>query len=160
MKNNDKMKVFTVYVHINKANNKMYVGYTGLNPEKRWNGGNGYSQQPKFYEDILKYGWDNFIHIIIATSLTKEEAMKLEGEIINTNKTYLPEYGYNTHTNGTVDNVKPYVKGKSIRCVETGELFKTFNAAAKSKGLSSGSCISRVLNNPSKTSGKCHWVQD
>ena len=33
---------YTVYVHINNINGKMYVGYTGMDVEVRWKNGNGY----------------------------------------------------------------------------------------------------------------------
>ena len=66
-------KRYCVYTHTNKINNKIYVGMTSLKPEQRWNKGQGYSQQPKFYQDIEKYGWDNFIHKIEFENLTKKK---------------------------------------------------------------------------------------
>lgn len=53
---------FYLYVHSNRINGKKYVGVTRQRPEKRWLNGNGYSRQKKFYNAILKYGWDNFDH--------------------------------------------------------------------------------------------------
>ena len=159
MKNQKTLNYYSVYMHINKANGKMYVGYTGIDPEKRWRKGHGYCNQPRFYEDILKFGWDGFCHVILVTNLTKEEAMKMEGNIIRTNKTYLPENGYNTYTNGIIEGVTPYDPSKPIICVETGEVFETPKQAAKAKGLTSGTYIQQVVNNPSKTSAKCHWKQ-
>lgn len=159
MKNQETSNHYSVYMHINKANGKMYVGYTGTDPEKRWAKGHGYCNQPRFYEDILKFGWDGFYHIVLVTDLNKEDAMQTEGNIIRTNKTYLPENGYNTHTNGAIDGIPPYDPLKPVICVETGEVFRTPEQAAKAKGLSSGYYIQQVVNNPSKKSGKCHWVQ-
>ena len=42
-----KDKKWTVYVHMNKTNGKVYVGITSKNPpERRWQGeGSGYSTQ-------------------------------------------------------------------------------------------------------------------
>ena len=66
---------WTVYCHINKINNKTYVGITSKkNPYERWRNGKGYADTPHFGAAIKKYGWDNFEHIIIASSLTEDEA--------------------------------------------------------------------------------------
>lgn len=76
-----------VYVHWIELNGviKRYIGITHhQNPEKRWQKGNGYkshgkytksgkSRKPndsRFYNAILKYGWDNFTHEILFKNLT------------------------------------------------------------------------------------------
>ena len=70
---------YTIYMHKNKINNKIYIGQTSRSVEERWRkNGYGYRTQPKFYNAILKYGWDNFEHIILETGLSKEEADKKE----------------------------------------------------------------------------------
>ena len=76
-------KTYTIYVHINKLNNKCYVGQTCRAVAKRWKNGAGYldGSQPKFENAIKKYGWANFEHKIIYTNLTLEEANKLEKEL-------------------------------------------------------------------------------
>jgi hypothetical protein len=43
--------IWVVYVHINKTNNKKYVGIS-CNPVKRWNNGNGYKNHKNFYNAI------------------------------------------------------------------------------------------------------------
>lgn len=42
----------------------------------------GSYNQPLFANAILKYGWDNFEHKILYTGLTKEEANKIEKELV------------------------------------------------------------------------------
>ena len=69
---------WTVYVHINKINGKKYVGITSRKLSYRWNSGKGYKGQPKFYNAICKYGWDNFDHEIISSNLTENEAKSFE----------------------------------------------------------------------------------
>lgn len=76
------MKNWIVYKHENKINGKIYIGITSQNPIDRWKNGNGYSKHKKFYSAIKKYGWDNFLHIILYTGLTEKEAKEKEQELI------------------------------------------------------------------------------
>lgn len=84
-------KDYTVYIHTNKINKKCYIGITNRDAEKRWENGKGYLgtkkngefNQPKFANAILKYGWENFEHIIWATGLSKEEACRAEQLLIS-----------------------------------------------------------------------------
>lgn len=46
------MNNFTIYIHKNKINNKVYIGQTSQNPLKRWDNGKGYTTSPKFYRAI------------------------------------------------------------------------------------------------------------
>ena len=91
---------YSVYIHINKDdNNKAYVGIS-KNPKKRWQNGNGYKTQPKFYYAIKKYGWDNFKHIVLDKNLSLEEAWEKE-------KNYIKRFdsindGYNVHEGGKI----------------------------------------------------------
>ena len=104
-------KRYCVYTHTNKINNKIYVGMTSLKPEQRWNKGQGYSQQPKFYQDIEKYGWDNFIHKIEFENLTKKEEKKKEIELIEKYNTRDETFGYNSncsHFNSIVNYTYEY----------------------------------------------------
>lgn len=43
-----------VYKHISPSN-KVYIGITHLLPSQRWCRGNGYKNNPMFYNAILKY---------------------------------------------------------------------------------------------------------
>lgn len=63
---------FCVYMHINRANGKRYVGITAQNPINRWQNGLGYRRNKHFWDAILKYGWDNFDHLILYSGLRKE----------------------------------------------------------------------------------------
>ena len=92
--------MFTVYMHISPSN-KRYIGITSTSTKHRW-GNNGicYRPQPYFWKAIQKYGWDNFEHIIIAENLTKEEACKMEIELIKQYNSNNSKYGYNVSTGG------------------------------------------------------------
>ena len=77
------MSDFTIYMHRNKINNKVYIGQTCQAPEKRWGkNGIGYNKSPKFWHAIQKYGWDNFEHIILFQNLTAEQADDIEQKLI------------------------------------------------------------------------------
>lgn len=81
MSNTD--RIWKVYSHTNKVNNKRYIGITSLKPEKRWGyQGNGYKDCPKFWNAIVKYSWDGFIHEILYSNLTRDEAAQMEIELI------------------------------------------------------------------------------
>ena len=63
---------YSVYCHVSPTGKK-YVGISS-NPEKRWGNGEGYKKNYLFYPDIQLYGWDNFIHEILYTNLSIEDA--------------------------------------------------------------------------------------
>lgn len=92
---------YCVYAHINKINGKIYIGQTCMKPEKRWNSGKGYKDNPYFYRAIQKYGWDNFDHEIIASKLTKDEADNFEKLLIEKLDLLDPNKGYNLKEGGS-----------------------------------------------------------
>lgn len=96
---NDK---YCVYCHINKENNKKYIGITKTEVNKRWHNGAGYKGQPKFYRAIQKYGWDGFYHEIIASNLTESEAKNFE--ILLIDKLDAIQNGYNVSKGGDTGN--------------------------------------------------------
>lgn len=100
---------YCVYVHTSPSG-KMYVGQTGMKPERRWGKdgacylkkkGNGEYAQRIFAHAILKYSWENFEHEIIASNLTKEEADSFEKLLIEKLNTMDSKYGYNTREGGS-----------------------------------------------------------
>lgn len=93
-------KQWCVYMHVNKTNNKKYIGQTCQNPKVRWANGLGYIESPRFYNAIKKYGWDNFDHIIIQQNLTLEDANMLEEHLIEKFNTTSNEHGYNLQSGG------------------------------------------------------------
>lgn len=104
MKSNEQEHI--IYMHQNKINGKVYIGQTiyANNPEVRWKKqGQGYSKQPVFYQEIQKYGWDNFTHIILETGLSATEATQKEKEYIAKFDATDPNKGYNRNPeSGTV----------------------------------------------------------
>ena len=73
---------YVVYRHI-FPNGKSYIGITCAKPvSRRWRGGSGYKGQPKIYNAILKYGWENTEHEILVDNVTFSMAKKLERKFI------------------------------------------------------------------------------
>lgn len=93
------MKEYYVYKH-ESPSGKVYIGMTH-DIKKRWkNSGQEYRNNVKFTTEIMKYGWDNFKHIILFDHLTKEEAEIKEIEMIKKYKTTNPTYGFNLTSGG------------------------------------------------------------
>lgn len=94
------MKRYYLYIHINKVNGKVYVGWTG-NPKYRWNYGHGYSYNKHFFSAIKKYGWSKgFLHIIVRSDLSYNEALDLERRYIYLFRANDPQFGYNQTEGG------------------------------------------------------------
>lgn len=92
-------KNFLLYKHTSPSG-KVYIGITSQSPETRWRGGKGYISNPHFYNAILKYGWDNFRHEILAAGLTRDEACAMEQALIALHNSDDPSCGYNRTTGG------------------------------------------------------------
>lgn len=100
---------YCVYIHTSPSG-KRYVGMTGQKPEKRWGkNGSHYLKKEKngdymhiaFARAILKYGWDNIEHEVVASNLTREEACNFEKLLIEKLNTKNRNYGYNLKDGGT-----------------------------------------------------------
>lgn len=89
--------VYTVYMH-RFPNNKVYIGITKRDVYTRWSNGKNYNRY--FVNAVNKYGWDNVEHIILADNLTKENACKMEIDLIAKYKSNQSRYGYNITSGG------------------------------------------------------------
>lgn len=104
------MDGFVVYKHTSPSG-KVYIGITNQKPERRWRpDGSGYRQSTHFYRAIKKYGWDSFIHEILYKGLSKEDALRIEKELIQEYKSY--ENGYNSSLGGDYGGYTEDVKKK------------------------------------------------
>lgn len=97
-------KMFKIYIHLNKINNKAYIGQTCQSLNKRWGNGVCYKHNPYFYSAIQKHGWENFEHIVWADNLTQEQANFIEKKLIDLFNTTNHKFGYNCRAGG--DNRK------------------------------------------------------
>lgn len=120
------MNNYVVYMHINRANGKRYVGISS-NPLARWANGRGYYKNKHFADAIEKYGWNNFDHLILYAELSKEDACEIEQHLIKKYKTQDKRFGYNITSGGA--------EKKPVLCVETGEVFSCIKEAANQTGI-------------------------
>lgn len=155
---------YTIYMHEHRENGKKYIGITCQNPQKRWGNGKNYKKTSYFRNAIDKYGWDMFRHEILYTNLSKEEACKLEQELIKKYKTNDRKYGYNNSIGGEIgslgnkhklseetkrkmrvakkkgtycDGLRKYneSKIKKVLCIETNEIYNGVKLASKLTGI-------------------------
>ena len=117
--------MWKVYAHINKINNKKYVGITQQTCKKRWMNGKGYKTCPKFYKAINKYGWDSFEHIVLKENLTEEQAKQFEIYFIDLYKSNDRKFGYNL-TRGGQGRLK-YSNDKERKKVRSEKYKKWYN---------------------------------
>ena len=116
------MEQYSVYMHVNKVNDKKYIGITKQTPEARWgtNGRNYQNRCPHFWSSIQKYGWNNFEHIVVASGLSKEDACNMEIDLIAKYRTQDKNFGYNILEGGTAPSLPEEVRKKcQFQCVET-----------------------------------------
>ncbi len=71
---------FYIYIHT-CPNHWTYVGLS-QQPKQRWNNGEGYKDNKRFYEAIKKFGWGNIKHEIVAETNYRWIARKIERTII------------------------------------------------------------------------------
>lgn len=162
---------YTVYLHVCPSG-KVYVGITGIDPKRRWDMGRGYKKQV-FYNAVKKYGWDNILHLIVATRLSLEDANALERHLISEYKSTNPLFGYNVDNGGTnlgskseehkqklrESNIGAKQKGaKKVLCVETNIIYDSIRDAARKTGANRN-CISWCCNNIPRhnTTSGYHW---
>lgn len=135
------MKKYTLYMHKNKHNGKVYIGITTESVLRRWQNGWGYSSQPLFYNAILKYGWEAFEHIILAENLDKDDACTKEMQLIKQYKSYDRNYGYNRDLGGYApgrvsEETKEILRKKNLGKKMSDESKQKMSAAKKGRTLS------------------------
>lgn len=124
-------------------NGKVYIGITGKeNPKDRWQNGYGYRNNKRFFNAIIKYGWDNIEHLILAEKLSLEEAEKMEVELIRIYDSSNQLKGYNIakggksnsgfkHSEETKEKIRKTLTGKK----HTPERIKKLSIAKKKEWM-------------------------
>lgn len=171
---------YRVYKHTSPEG-KVYIGITSQDPERRWIGGFGYASNTAFFVDIVRLGWDNFDHEVLASGLCETDALKLEQELITAHHSNWPDRGYNVSASPSKPRVvkqrddprsSPNVvpkdpseirswRGggstpKKVRCVELDVIYPSARAAARSIGV-----VPNSLRQAIAAGHRCHgyhWI--
>ena len=127
---------YIVYMHT-CPNKKVYIGITSLSTKERWKNGKGYKSNNHFTNAIEKYGWENITHSILFSGLTKQEAEKIEIELIKKYDSTNPQKGYNLRFGGNATSVSSEIRQKMskshIGLTASDETKKKLSAAKSGK---------------------------
>lgn len=121
---------YIVYKHT-FPNNKVYIGITKNDKNRRWQYGNGYRNQPLIYRAIKKYNWNNIKHEILYNNLSKKNAELKEIELIKKYKSNNKKYGYNIDNGGNCCGKHSKETLKKISEAQKGEKNHMFGKKGK-----------------------------
>lgn len=91
---NNWMHHYCVYC-LTAPDGKKYFGISRYDGPRRWKYGNGYKGNKRLNEAIEQFSFANFRHEIIAKDLYRDDAEKLEEDLIRQYDTTNPEKGFN-----------------------------------------------------------------
>lgn len=94
------VKNYIVYKHISPSG-KVYIGITSRSAKERWGNGNYYKDSKKFYNAILKYGWENIKHEILLENQSESAAKYTEKYLIQWYKMHNISYNITDGGEGT-----------------------------------------------------------
>lgn len=120
-----------IYCHKNTITGKCYIGQTrrtleqriGISPEK------SYSNNKKFSQDIIKYGWQNFESSILEN--VDDDTILNNRETYWINRIKETNDVYNKHLSGISNAKKTQKAADKISDFDTGKIIELFN-----KGMS------------------------
>ena len=147
-----KQKSWTVYKHT-FPNGKVYIGITGLDVNRRWRDGFGYLDksndykysQRRMFKAIVKYGWINISHEIVAEGLSEQEAKIMEMQLIGQYKSNDHQFGYNIDgpeedSDKLQENIEAFqqrLRDSSYltMCDQTGVIYPSMSEASRQTGI-------------------------
>lgn len=111
---------YTVYMHT-APNGKRYIGITRQVITKRWgSAGCGYRKCQHFYNAIVKYGWNNITHEVLASGLSQRDAEIMERALILQFDTTNHDKGYNLMIGGGVNGTPTFETRNKISMAGKG----------------------------------------
>lgn len=103
---------YCVYKHT-APDGRVYIGATMQEASRRWRNGNGYKRNPRFWEAIKQYGFDNFKHEILVSGLDRDTAYILESEYVKKHNSNDCMSGFNMTLGGL--GTKGFIPDKKTR---------------------------------------------
>ena len=143
-----------IYCYINKTNGKKYIGQTcGTLIGRAGIGGKKYASSTKFFNDIVKFGWDNFEPIILEIT-TKELADDRERYWIKHYDTV--NNGYNSSSGGKINHKfsQQTIDKMKRRMKEYGDRYKTREYTEEQRRKLSERCKRWIAENGHPLKGK------
>lgn len=151
---------YKVYIHT-FPNGKTYVGITKQEPTRRWKYGAGYKKnQPFIYNAIQKYGWQNIYHQVLYDGLSKDEAERIEIELISILKSNNRNYGYNLANGGNCRGTLSEESRKKLSESRKGIVFseehiKKLSESHKNYKPTDAQNYKNMMNNPRRKPVLC-----
>ena len=148
----NKQNSWSVYKHV-FPNGKVYIGITSLDVNKRWRDGFGYLDkshdgkyiQRRMFKAIVKYGWINISHEIVADGLSEQEAKTMEMQLIGQYKSNEYQFGYNIDgPEEDDDKLQQNIEAFQQRlrdasyltmCDQTGAIYPSMSEASRQTGI-------------------------
>ena len=84
---------YCVYRH-KSFDDRVYIGITCQNVNRRWRNGAGYMHNVYFRRFLDKYGWDSMEHKVLYSGLTLQEAEEREIKLIRFYRSDNPSKGF------------------------------------------------------------------
>ena len=158
-----KMKIVGIYLITCTVNGRKYVGQS-LDIKRRFRQHKRKQQNPKFKQDVDKYGIEAFKFEILE-ECKEENLTEREDYYLDLIKPY-----YNIKTEGNaiseearqklskmrIGKKRPEIS-KSVKCVETGEIFPSVRAASESCKVAISN-MTMLLHGKGRTLGGFHWI--
>lgn len=122
-----------VYKITNLINNKVYIGITTIDPEKRKKQHFSIKRSgcPRLVKAFKKYGIENFEWKILDQASTIQELTKKEVNYIFQFKSNNPKYGYNILSGGFTNEGAIESRKTEIYDAKTGEVFDSIKKASE-----------------------------
>lgn len=139
------MEEYKIYLLRCKTTGRCYVGVTSMALNARWENGSGYRKQPVIYNDILKYGWNDFTHEQIDSAFSYLDSRGKERLYIKEYNSMFPS-GYNV-VNGETGLPRKLMKSSIVCMDDDGKIIREYNNFAEiRKDLTVNQCSQlRVL---------------
>ena len=146
-------KKYIIYKYTSPSN-KIYIGQTCRNLDRRAANGIGYIHCTHFYSAILKYGLENFKREILKENLTLDEANYWEEYYINYYDSSNREKGYNIRLGGNNSKCSEESKEKIREYMIHNNPMKNPEVVEKVKKKTTGKHMSEESNKRKSESHK------